>query len=218
MTGVSGCSLQLIHIRVWNYFEDLQRPRRQSEDNVRVRPYVRMHCVAFLEGYWVYTSNAISHRRWRWVLLWAKDQKENSSEGLRRGFLNGFETGGDHTVIRESLGWWVESFGLARRTSERECCGGAVPGQSSSPRANSSSSRDWPPAASITFRAAQASCPPEYTATPGFYLLPNTSLLETSLSLHSGHLELLKQAQKTAQPHPEVEASSFPILVASVPL
>ena len=62
VTGVSGCSLQLIHIRVWNYFEDFQRPRRQSEDNVRVRPYVRMHCVAFLEGYWVYASNAISQR------------------------------------------------------------------------------------------------------------------------------------------------------------
>ena len=92
----------------------------------------------------------------------------------------------------------VESFGLVRRTS-----GDAVPGQSSSPRANSSSSRDWPPAASITFTsnvlgAAQASCPLEYTATPGFYLLPNTSLPETSLSIHSRHLELLKQAQNTA--------------------
>ena len=49
-------------------------------------------------------------RGWRWVLLWAKELKENSSEGQRRGFPDGFEAGGDHTnapVIRESLGWWV---------------------------------------------------------------------------------------------------------------
>jgi hypothetical protein len=173
VTGVSGCSLQLIHIRVWNYFEDLQRPRRQSEDNVRVRPYVRMHCVAFLEGYWVYTSNAIRHRGWRWVLLWAKEQKENSSEGLRRGFPNGCEAGGDHTVIRESLGWWVESFGLARRTSERERCGGAVPGQSSSPRANSSSSRDWPPSPSGPRKQVARQNIPQHLASIFYLILPS---------------------------------------------
>ena len=67
-------------------------------------------------------------------------------------------------------------------------------------------------------QAAQASCPLEYTATPGFYLLPNTPFPETSLSIHPRHLESFKQAQNTAQPHPEVEASSSPILAASVPL
>jgi len=126
VTGVSGCSLQLIHIRVWNYFEDLQRPRRQSEDDVRVRPYVRMHCVAFPEGYWVYTSNAISHRGWRWVLLWARNRRKIAVRGYAEVSQTALRLAAI-TVIRESLGWWVESFGLARRTSERERCGGAVP-------------------------------------------------------------------------------------------
>ena len=102
----------------------------------------------------------------------------------------------------------VESFG---RTSESVA---AVPGQSPAPMPT----RRHRGTGHHHLQAAQASCPLEYTATPGFYLLPNTSLPETSLSIHPRHLELLKQAQNTAQPHPEVEASSSPILAASVPL
>jgi hypothetical protein len=107
----------------------------------------------------------------------------------------------------------VESFGLVRRTSESVAavrCLGKVPAPVPTRRHRGTGHHH--------LQAAQASCPLEYTATPGFYLLPNTSLPKTSLSIHSRHLELLKQAQNIAQPHPEVEASSSPILAASVPL
>ena len=82
----------------------------------------------------------------------------------------------------------VEGFG---RTSESVA---AVPGQSPAPMPT----RRHRGTGHHHLQAAQASCPLEYTATPGFYLLPNTSLPETSLSIHSRHLELLKQAQNTA--------------------